>query len=317
MQHRLLAGALMALVSSPLAAQVTFGISFDASANGLTADERSRITSHLQEAGRRWVRMAGTTAVRNIEIEVRVSAIPTASATSVTTGFVAVVGGRNLFEQGMAYELRTGVDPNGAAADAIVTFGLAYLRNELWFDPDPVARTAEVPANRTDAMSVALHEIGHALVYNGWADITTGQPQPTYWSTFDRWMAPGAPTVFIGAAAERSWGSAPDLTTGNNKHWGNTTRFDLPPVPPIIQGPVQWRDGAPMPQPACELPPSIDAPPSADTNGPRGGPSLIDELMNGVVFYRGSRYDIGALDRATLIDTGVIPDRIFSGVFEP
>ena len=317
MTHRLFMGALLALASPTLLAQVTFSVGFDASASGLSVDERAKITSHLQEAGRRWMGVAGITAARGIEIEVRISDIPTAAAMSTTTGLVGTVGGRSLYEQGMAFELRTGTDPNGAAVDAIVTFGLAYLRNELWFDPDPVARTATVPANRTDAMSVALHEIGHALVYNGWADIVSGQPPATYWSTFDRWMQPGAPTVFTGAAATRSWGSAPDLTTGNNKHWGNATgRFDLPPVMPSPSSPVQWLDGAPLPQPPCQMPPSVDAPPSADPQGGRGGPSLIDELMNGVVFYRGNRYDIGPLDRATLVDTGVIPDRVFASGFE-
>ena len=303
---------------TPVAAQVVFNVSFDATASGLTTLERDAVTSHIREAGRRWVNVIGVAAPRSIEVRIFVAGIPTASGGSATSGFVGVVGGRDLFEQGVAHELRTGIDLNGAADDANITFGLGYLRNELWFDPDPVARVAPVPIDRTDAMSVALHELGHVLVYNGWADLVTGQPPATYWSTFDRWMIPGAPTVFAGAAATQSWGSAPEVTTGNNKHWGNAAfALQLPPVVPAVLPGVQWLDRAPVPFPACSLAMSIDAPPSVDRRvGPQSGETLIAQLMNGVVFYRATRYDISPLDRATLIDTGLLPDRIFASGFD-
>jgi hypothetical protein len=320
MNHRHLLLALFGLAGAvPACAQVTFDVSFDTSADVLTVTEKANVTSHLREAGRRWAQALGVTAERSIELRVSVDAsVPTANASSAAAGFIAVVGGRDMFEQGVAYELRTGVDLNGAEPDAYVTFGLGYLRTELWFDPDPVARVAPVPSNRTDAMSVALHELGHAIAYNGWADVTTGQPPAAYWSTFDRWMIPGAPTVFSGAAATRSWGSRPDLTTGNNKHWGNAAhRMDLPPVVPAILPSVQWINGAPVPLPACNLPPSVDAPPSMDRDGHAvEGTTLIDQLMNGVVFYRGTRYDITPLDRATLLDIDLVLDRIFANGFE-
>lgn len=51
---------------------------------------------------------------------------------------------------------------------------------------------------------------------------------------------------------------------------------------------------------------SIDAPPSADSRKSwAGSPSLIDQPMNGVVFFRGSRCDVGALDPAVLSDVGL------------
>jgi hypothetical protein len=52
-------------------------------------------------------------------------------------------------------------------------------------------------------------------------------------------------------------------------------------------------------------------------NAPIGnGASLIDQLMNGVVFYRGTRYDISALDIGVLKDVGLMTDGIFSNGFE-
>jgi hypothetical protein len=223
------------------------------------------------------------------------------------------VGGRSTYEQGVASELRNGVDPNGVAPDALISVGLAYLRNELWFDPDPVARSAAVPADRTDAQSVFLHEFGHILAYNGWADANTGQPPAGYWSVFDRWIQPGGPSRFLGPAALTAWGSAPDLTTGNIDHWGNPAgamrRMAASPF-------LVVRDGVPVPSMPCTLAPSVDAPPSAWRGAQAGSAGLVDQLMNGVVFYRGTRYAISALDRGVMLDAGLLAERVFGDGFE-
>jgi hypothetical protein len=293
----------------PAGAAVDFNVSFDASADVLTATERSNITSHVQAAGARWVAAIGVSGTRSIEVEIAISDIPTANGASVTTAYLGTIDGRDAYEQGAAHELRTGEDPNGADPDALITIGLDYLRNELWFDPDPTARTAPVPANRTDAMSTILHELGHVFAYNGWADLFTGVPNPDYWSIFDSWIAPGSSPTFEGPAAVAAWGTPPALTIGNIFHWGNSARAgggrcDI--------APITWRFGAPSPN-VCSAPPSGDAPREAD-----GVPSLIDQLMNGVVFYRGTRYDISALDVGVLVDVGLIDDHdaIFANGFE-
>jgi hypothetical protein len=297
---------------APAIAQVTFNVSFDATAAALTNTERTNITSHIQEAGRRWSSLVAIDGPRSIEVEIGAAGIPTANGTSVTTFPVATNGSRTVYEQGLAYELISGTDPNATSPDVHFNFGLDYLRNQLWFDPDPTARTAAIPANRVDALSVILHEFGHALVYNGWSDLTTGVSPATYQSTFDFWTTPGAPSVFSGPVAIATWGTPPDLTTGNNKHWGNSGDRPAPPPERIERTPVQWRDGAPVPQP-------ISAPPAAERPAWKiGSPtaSLIDELMNGVVFYYQTRYDISALDVAVLEDTGIPLDHIFGNGFE-
>ncbi|HMM67046.1 MAG TPA: hypothetical protein PKC03_08910 [Dokdonella sp.] len=315
-----LLAALLLPAAGMVSAQVAFNIAFDASANVLTATEKNNVVSHLQEAGRRWTSALAITGPRSIEITVFISNIPTASGASAITSYVGTINGRDTYEQGVAAELRLGTDPNGAAGDAIVTFGLAYLRNELWFDPDPQARTAPVPLDRTDAMSTVLHELGHILAYNGFADVNTGQPPATFWSIWDRWMIPGQPTVFSGPNAVASWGSMPDLTTGNINHLGNpvsaTAGYALEPC---TEQAIRWRDGAPIPR-RCPAPGSIDAPPSAaapQRDSRTGGASLIDQLMNGVVFYRGTRYDISDLDRGVLRDVGFTLDRILATGFDP
>lgn len=300
-------------------AQVSFNIAFDTSANGLTVTEKNNITSHLQEAGRRWVNTLAISGPRSIEVIVAISNIPTASGASLITGYVGTVNGRDTYEQGVAAELRTGVDPNGSNNDAIVTFGLSYLRTELWFDPNPQARTAPVPIEKTDAMSTVLHEFGHILAYNGFADLNTGQPPATYWSTWDRWMIPGQPTLFSGPFSVAAWGSQPDLTIGNLMHWGNAAQAASGTgAVTCLDDFTRWQDGAPIPR-RCLAPASINAPPSAAAYGAQSiaGGSLINELMNGVVFYRGSRYDISSLDLGALRDVGLTLDRIFAAGFDP
>lgn len=311
--------ALLLLAVEPALAQVVFNIAFDPSANVLTATEKNNITSHLQEAGRRWVNKLAVSGPRSIEVIVAVSNIPTASGASLVTGYVGTVNGRDTFEQGVAAELRTGVDPNGADNDAIITFGLTYLRTELWFDPNPQTRTATVPVDKTDAMSTVLHEFGHILAYNGFADLNTGQPPATYWSTWDRWMIPGQPTLFSGPFSVAAWGSLPDLTIGNLMHWGNAAQAASGSGVEICPDDItRWQDGAPIPR-RCFAPASANAPPSDIANGAQSiaaGGSLTDQLMNGVVFYRGSRYDISSLDLGALRDVGLTLDRIFVAGFD-
>src|SRR6266550_3709499 len=89
-------------------------------------------------------------------------------------------------------------DPTGP--DAQITLGDSYLRNELWFDPDPASRSATVPSNKTDAYNVFIHELGHAFAYNGWRDWTTGALPDNSMSTFDeKIVSSGGNFYFTGA----------------------------------------------------------------------------------------------------------------------
>lgn len=319
--HFRLAAALAAAwlcCAAPAAAQATFAVSFAPSASVLTASERAALTSHFQEAGRRWTRELVIAGPRSIEIEIAINnVIPRVTGRSQTSAFVGVIGGRDTFEQGMAAELRSGNDPNGAIADVLIDINLAYLRSEMWFDPAPSARTDPVPANLTDAVSLALHEIGHALAYNGFAS-GNGMPPATFWSPFDRWMIPGTPTFFNGPMAVPAWGSLPDLTTNNIFHWSNES--PAPSAAVSATTPVRWRAGVPVPGVACEGPRSVDAPPSASppARAMLGG-RLLDELMNGVVFFRGRRYYVSSLDVAVLSDVGLPAnlEDLFANSFEP
>jgi hypothetical protein len=213
-------------------------------------------------AGDRWAPLLPTLGTLEIEIAFSTT-VPRATGRSVTSWFVTRDGPWNVFEQGAAAELRTGIDPNGARPDVEFVFNPDYL-STLWFDPDPYTRTAPVPGLQVDAMSVLLHEFGHALAFNGWRDPSTGSIGVTgAISTFDRatkFDDDGA-AFFIGLSAMAVYGGPVPLTVGNYVHVGN--------------------------------------------EAPRLGAGLIGDLMNGVTFYTGTRYDISPLDAAVLHDVGI------------
>ena len=251
--------SLLALSSLSANAASTYSVSFN-DPFGQATSLYSAIDMHVGAALATWG--ASLPGSANVAVRVDISdATPRATGTSATSGFVRAAPSHNIFEQGLAYELRTGIDPNGAAADVVLTFNPNYLANELWFDPSPTLRSATVAGNRTDAMSVFLHEFGHAIGFNGWGDELTGTPPATYRSTWDDLVSyDGANTFFNGAMAVSLYGAPVPITYGNNFHLGNLT-------------------------------------------GP--GASLLPDLMNGVVFNRGTRYNVSSLDLAILSDMGV------------
>jgi hypothetical protein len=200
-------------------ANITYNITFT-DPGGTYASYYPAITTALQAAGAEWNRrLIGS---GNLEVEISFANIATMDGTSVSTGFVRNNGTRDIFEQGAAYEIRTGMDPNGAEPDIKIRIGTAYLANELWFDPNPQTRTAPIPANHIDAISVLIHELGHAFVFNGWMNATNGQLPPTYMSTFDANASfDGTNSFFNGTGATARYGGPVPLTYANYGHIGN------------------------------------------------------------------------------------------------
>lgn len=214
-------------------------------------------------AGQAWVSSFQTTATGvDLTVKVGFGNIATANGRSAAAAWIGTASdGIALYQQGAAQELVSGVDGNGAAADIEFNLGInGYLQGELWFDPAPTLRLAAVPGERTDAMSVLLHEFGHAFGFNGWRDGVTGALPGSYQSTFDALVRPqGATLVFGGAHAQGLYGQALPLTWGSYGHLGNSAI----------------------------------------------GADLLPDLMNGVEFYRGTRYSISALDLQIMQDLGL------------
>jgi hypothetical protein len=219
------------------------------------------IRSNVLGAGSEWSRFLLGNA--SIEVEIRFdSSIPTATGASATNVFVRNNGIFNVLQEGAGAEIATGIDPNALAADAIITLGSTYLANELWFDPNPFSRIDPVPLDKTDAVSVLVHEFGHVFGFNGFRNPFTGVLPGIFGSTYDEFaLFNGSDFFFFGPNAQQVYGAPVPLTFGNYTHVGNSA--------------------------------------------PRPGTDLIPDLMNGVVFFRGLRYEISSLDLAILSDVGV------------
>jgi PEP-CTERM motif len=280
--YKLAAGLLPALAAvvalgAPLQAQaqsaspVNFAVSFNDAA-GLYSSYYADISRNVLAAGNDWVsRFQGNLATTTLTVQIGFANIPIANGRSATSSFVSNSAGVNIFEQGAAAKIKTGVDANGTAADIEFNIGTTGYLQSLWFDPDPVAQTAVIPTNRTDARSVFLHEFGHAFGFNGWRNgmtgalPATGAGQQPYQSTFDQWvlpMQPGANTLFFtGANATAVYGGAVPITFANNFHVGNAVG--------------------------------------------RPGSDLVGDMMNGVVYNYATRYQISALDLAIMQDVGL------------
>lgn len=254
--------ALMLALSGggPACAAWTYSVdvrSMSTSTFGFQAGLVSNVTAALDL----WTRHLAGGAAMEVEV-VLADSVPRAAAHSVDSGFVRNEGAIAIYEQGAAYEIRTGVDPNGGLPDLRILLNAEYLACELWIDPEPTRRSTPVPAAKTDAVSLFAHEIGHAIAYNGWWDQPQGKLPLGYASPWDVLTHyDGSMLTFTGAMAVARYGAPVPVTVGNNWHVGNAA-------------------GA--------------------------GDDLLTDLMNGVSFSRGMRYDVSPLNVAMLQDMGIV-----------
>jgi PEP-CTERM motif len=267
-QLRPLIAACTLMASLSAQAVVNFSVSFDdptAAYSSYYAD----ITRNVQAAGADWLScFQGQTANTTLDISIGFAPIPTANGASATSHFVNTgADGLFVYEQGAAAKLKTGLDDNGAAPDIRFNIGTnGYLQSELWFDPNPAAQTTAVPDTKTDARSVFLHEFGHAWGFNGWRTGASGVLPGNYQSTFDAL-----------SKVVHSDGRPTQFFTGANAIAAYGAMV------PITFGNYSH----------------------VGNYGPLPGADLVPDLMNGLVFFRGTRYQISALDLAILQDVGL------------
>lgn len=211
--------ALAAKVSTPPG--LAFNLSFDDPAGKYTP-YYAAIQSSIVAAGLNWNKYIKGTGSLEIAIKFSLSGDAVATGRSLTASLIRNNGTFDIYEPSALSELRTGIDPNGADPDIEFNIDPEDLTSMLWFDPTPSTRTTPVPTNKIDAVSVFLHEFGHAIVFNGWKSDTDGTLPGNYQSTFDEKISfDGANFFFTGSRATAVYGAPVPLTFGNITHLGN------------------------------------------------------------------------------------------------
>jgi hypothetical protein len=234
----LAATAILTFSVNPAFATVMYTIEILDNPNNKFAAFHDPIKSNVLAAGAMWSQFLVGDATIDLQIGFS-EMIQTAEGSSVTTGFVETIGGLNVFEQGAAAEVRTGIDPNNSAPDGLITIGTNYLVNLLAFDPHPEVRNDPIPAGKVDAVSVFLHEIGHVLAINGFRSGLDGSlPPGDYESTFDVFTTfDGTNLFFNGPKATALYGQPVPLTFGNYPHLGNAApRPGSDLIPDLMNG---------------------------------------------------------------------------------
>jgi Ca2+-binding RTX toxin-like protein len=137
--------------------------------NGLATNQHDAIIANMSAAVENWARYISGEGSIDIDIVITEEE-GTARAASVTNTQIGEFNGNVLVRDSVPHELITGTDLNGAEADARVFLPVNYLLNELWLDPTPTDSSDLVPSDRTDGVSVFMHEFGHALGMTGFGE---------------------------------------------------------------------------------------------------------------------------------------------------
>jgi hypothetical protein len=191
---------------------------------GTNSDFYTNVTRMVNAAGAEWGQYFSSNASIQIQIEFEDSPGQSflAKSLSVENEPIRKEGDVQVFEVGVAHEIRTGFDPNGSVPDGIIVFNTALLE-DMFFDPDTNTRVAPIPADKFDAYSVVLHEIGHLNGFapfkaNGTAAIVNDQI-----STFDEFVQQGGggSIIFTGPKVVEIYGQPAPLNTNSIAHYGN------------------------------------------------------------------------------------------------
>jgi hypothetical protein len=199
--------------------EIKFVTSFDDSVDD---SFRPGLSTCIDVAGALWSERL--TVPFDVALEVRVSydsSIATVNCRSTAT--VAWDAANNIYELSAANEIRTGLDPNGAAVDIEMNFGKQLTDGTYWFDPDPSERTADIPSGKIDVLSTCTHELGHAIAFSGARSSSTGN-LPGYSFLYDEQSTLiGSYYYFTGTEAEAAYGSEVPENTQILDHLGNVS----------------------------------------------------------------------------------------------
>lgn len=157
---------------------------------------------------------------RTAPIEIEINFMP-AAETVLAAARSLVIQSTDLFDQGKrilqvgaAYEIATGLDPNGSLPDGEISLG-----NNLSRFAFRASINDPLPQDKFDAISVFAHEIGHVLGFNAGGNIVGN-----FVSAYERHIVGASNPVFTGPnAVAANGGSLVLLDPVSPSHLADTT----------------------------------------------------------------------------------------------
>ena len=162
----------------------------------------------------------GTIDVR-VNFDSLIASMSGASLASEVISTSTLIAGKTytVVRGGVAAEWQSGKDINGASSDAVINIGTTNLERWYAFDAT-LASSNDIPANKTDAFRVLMHELIHGMGMNGF--LCNGSTGATA-SLYDQYFATvGGRSYFTGTNAQMAFGGPVPVT---NSHLGDTVSF--------------------------------------------------------------------------------------------
>ena len=204
-----------------------FTIDSSFSSSGISTSVQNTILGLFDAAGVVWSRYLGDS---DAVIEVEISTVSLEGSALAQAGPNELVDLFGIYASNVTYEIRTGIDSNGAVFDAGVTLDLdRLLEDEFYFDPDPYERSGNIPSGQYDLFSIILHELGHPL---GFIDAPGGNM-----SEFESLISFefNGDRKFNGQSAIELWGSPPPIVS-------DSPHFDIYGSGPIMSPTIGTRE---------------------------------------------------------------------------
>lgn len=237
-----------------------YAVSIDDPKNEL-GDQSGLVRQNVEAALAGWSAHLEGIGTLILIIEVKKTEVGRFAGASYTSHRVGEKDGLPLMEDSAPYKLRSGARLH-ERGDAFILIPPAYLREQVWLDPEPFDRRRSVPVDQLDSVSLFTHELAHCFGVAGWIDPKTGGRKCEKISMFDSHVVcDEGRFYFIGEHTVALYGGRLPLThrseTQNVYHYGD--RGD-------------------------------------------SKPDIVHGLLNGIEFKYGCRYRITPLDLAILRD---------------
>lgn len=126
-----------------------------------------------------------------------------------------IFNGRRITQSGVGSELQTGIDPNGAAADARITIAVDPARLVFRDSADDF-----LAADKLDALSIFAHEFGHVLGFRSALDASGAPLYSNFMTSYDRYVTARAVTGlnFAGPSVTEANGGSARLAGSGPAH---------------------------------------------------------------------------------------------------